>query len=94
MTTMLRNGRPGWLAATAFSAAACTVGLLILHVFRSISGAVYPHVPSPAPPAARAWARDPREYVLDTAGWDAWAPPQRRYHNWTLTEVEANPDGS
>jgi hypothetical protein len=38
------------------------------------------------------WQRDTQEYVLSPF-WDVHAPPQKRYYNWTLTEISANPDG-
>jgi hypothetical protein len=38
------------------------------------------------------WRRDTREYVLSPS-WDINSPPQKRYYNWTLTEVSGNPDG-
>ncbi|CCX14263.1 multicopper oxidase-domain-containing protein [Pyronema domesticum] len=38
------------------------------------------------------WRRDTGEYILDPA-WDVDAPPRERFYNWTLTEIEGNPDG-
>jgi len=37
------------------------------------------------------WRRN-SEYVLDRA-WDVDAPPQKRYFDWTISEISGNPDG-
>lgn len=103
MNMILRNGRPSHLAITTFAAAVFIVCLLTVHVFRSggprkvISGVVYTHGNQMAhgiwpPPPDRRWERDTKEYILDDA-WDGEAPVQSRYYNWSLTEVEGNPDG-
>lgn len=46
-----------------------------------------PHIKRPS------WSRDSQEYVLPEA-WDTNAPPQKRYYNWTLSEISGNPDGN
>lgn len=38
------------------------------------------------------WRRDPQDYNLDM-GWDLNAAPTTRLFNFTLTEIEAAPDG-
>lgn len=57
------------------------------------------HVARPIPrgglrhSADTSWRRDSSGYIL-SPDWDIHAPPQRRYYNWTLTEISGNPDGS
>lgn len=36
--------------------------------------------------------RDPSDYVLDN-GWDVHSTPTTRNYNWTISEIEAAPDG-
>lgn len=49
-------------------------------------------VPSSPQPVPTSFRRDPGEYVLD-ATWDVAAAPTTRHYNWTVSEVEGNPDG-
>jgi hypothetical protein len=39
------------------------------------------------------WRLPASEYVLDIASWDFNAPPTTRVYNFTLSEIEAFPDG-
>lgn len=49
-------------------------------------------VPSSLQPAPAQFRRDPGEYVLDMT-WDVAAAPTTRHYNWTVSEVDGNPDG-
>lgn len=37
--------------------------------------------------------RDPSDYVLDN-GWDVHSTPTTRNYNWSISEIEAAPDGT
>jgi hypothetical protein len=54
--------------------------------------------PSPAvyntPLGNQSWRRNTSEYTLDMTGWDLNAPPTTRSWNFTLSEIEAYPDGT
>lgn len=42
---------------------------------------------------AAAFLRDSGEYVLDPT-WDTGAAPTTRHYNWTISEIQGDPDGS
>lgn len=76
-----------------------STGSLLVFLYSSFSSALSPRpvpgfreVPSSPRPALTSFRRDPREYVLD-ATWDVAAAPTTRHYNWTISEVEGNPDG-
>lgn len=56
---------------------------------RPVSGFREVPLSQPAPPSFR---RDPGEYVLDVM-WDMAAAPTTRRYDWTISEVDGNPDG-
>lgn len=101
---MPRNS-PSFSAIAAFATASFFVLLFVLHIFfldsvellRPSPGSEpqhteAPHVEAPHDDNGEPWRRDTREYILSPS-WDVHAPPQKRYYNWTLSEISANPDG-
>ncbi len=46
-----------------------------------------------APVGDESWRRNTSEYTLNVTGWDLNAPPTTRSWNFTLSEIEAYPDG-
>jgi hypothetical protein len=39
------------------------------------------------------WRLNASDYLLDMTAWDLNAPPQDRIYNFTISEIEAFPDG-
>ena len=44
-------------------------------------------------PGNESWRRNTSEYLLDMTTWDINAPPTTRVYNFTISEIEAFPDG-
>jgi hypothetical protein len=93
------NSGPGYMATAGFVTASFIVLLFVLHIFFFDSVET---IRAPPPPShsetthsndnSEPWRRDTREYILSPS-WDIHAAPQKRYYNWTLSEISANPDG-
>jgi hypothetical protein len=75
------------------------LGLELKHNGRQSTAPIPSVSPAPSPAASNAplgsqsWRRNTSEYILDMASWDLNAPPTTRSWTFTLSEIEAYPDG-
>lgn len=74
-----------------------TLGLIllafVLSVFLLGGLPAFEALRDPGLHAAKPFRRDPSDYVLDS-GWDVHSAPTTRSYSWTISEIEAAPDGT
>jgi len=74
-----------------------TLGLIllafVLSVFLLGGLPAFEALRDPGLQVEKSFRREPSDYVLDN-GWDVHSTPTTRSYNWTISEIEAAPDGT